>query len=224
VAFSFVTRIGISSLDAGDSVYDERVDDSGTGRSGPLIKERLDLDAIPIIPSPEALRSAADQCPDFLLQDLTMMLLISKMAYVTTPSMPTTNQRRQDARVKYLFCSSVSQKRSPTPPTEHRRRLRELRHRTQRSEIAGTHRVSDIGTTPVSLQRLRRRNCVWTARVLWVEGEATAMVLRPRPSPSAAVGEPVGGKGRGVVPNLKVALGVEESTRRRRANEEDSLV
>jgi hypothetical protein len=56
-----------------------------------------------------------------------------------------------------------------------------------------------------------------------VEGEATAMALPPHPSPSAAVGEQAGERGRGAVPNLRAVLGVEESTRKRRANEEDSL-
>jgi hypothetical protein len=93
----------------------------------------------------------------------------------------------------------------------------------QRIEIAGTHRVSDIGTTPVSFQRRRRRNCAWTTRVLWVEGEATAMVLGPHPSRSAAVEEQAEARGREVVLTLKAVPGVEESMRKRKGNEEGSL-
>jgi hypothetical protein len=46
VVFSSLRRTAISSLEGGDSVYDELVDDRGTGRSRPLIKERPEFDAI----------------------------------------------------------------------------------------------------------------------------------------------------------------------------------
>ena len=46
MVFSSVSRIGISSLEAGDSVYDETVDDRGTSRSGPLSRGRLGFNSI----------------------------------------------------------------------------------------------------------------------------------------------------------------------------------
>ena len=50
------------------------------------------------------------------------------------------------------------------------------------------------------------------------------MALRPLPSLSAAVEEQAGEREKGAVQNSRAALGVEESTRKRRANEDDSLV
>jgi hypothetical protein len=56
-----------------------------------------------------------------------------------------------------------------------------------------------------------------------VEGEVTAMALQPHPSLSVAVVEQAGAKERGAAQSSRVALGVEESMKKRRANEEDNL-
>jgi hypothetical protein len=60
--------------------------------------------------------------------------------------------------------------------------------------------------------------------VLWVEGAAIAMALQPHPSPFVVVAEQAGAKGRGAVQSSRAALGVEGSMKKRRVNEEDSLV
>jgi hypothetical protein len=58
--------------------------------------------------------------------------------------------------------------------------------------------------------------------VLLVEGEVIVMALQLHQSRSAAVGEQAGGRGRGVVQTLRVALGVEESMKKKRVNEGDN--